>query len=131
MHSLVFVLVPSTTKHIKAEIERLLAGSEYDPEKQFQQYKTPCSCIGSKALFDSYRLLESTPEGANLLLKLREARARHDRTSEEEVLVQRFTAARTIEKGHPAYRQPDPECEMCDGTGISMDSRDPRSHWDH
>jgi hypothetical protein len=131
MHSLVLVLVPSTAQDIKADIERLLAGSDYDPGKQFQQYETSCSCIGFKASFDSYRIFESTPEGADLLLRLTRARASQDRTTEEELLLQRFIASRAIAKENPAYRQPDPECELCHGTGISLGSRDPKSHWDY
>jgi hypothetical protein len=131
MHSLVFVLVPSTAKDIKAEVERLLAGSDYDPHKQFQRYEIPCSCIGSKASFDSYRTFESTPEGADLLLRLKDARASQDQTTQDELLLQRFVAARAIEKEHPAYRQPDPECELCHGTGIYIESRDPKSQWDY
>jgi hypothetical protein len=131
MHSLVFVLVPSTTKAIKAEVERLLAGSDSDPEKQFQRYEISCSCIGSKAFFDSYRTFESTSEGADLLLRLNNVRASQDRTLQEELLLQRFTAARAIEKEHPAYRQPDPECELCHGRGIATESGDPRSQWDY
>src|SRR5262245_23131688 len=131
MHSLVFVLVSSTVKDIKAEVERLLAGSDYNPYKQFQRYETPCWCIGSKAHFDSYRTFESTPEGTDLLLRLKDARARQDQTTQDELLLQRFVAARAIEKEHPAYRQPDPECELCQGTGISIESRDPKSQWDY
>jgi hypothetical protein len=131
MHSLVLVLIPSTAQDFKADIERLLAGSAYDPGKQFQQYETPCSCIGFKASFDSYRIFESTPEGADLLVRLASARASQDRTTEEELLLQRFLASRAVAKEHSAYRQPDPECEQCHGTGISLESRDPKSRWDY
>ncbi len=131
MHSLVFVIVPSTTQDIKAEVGRLLAGSDDDPEKQFQQYETPCACIGSRALFESYDTFESTPQGADLRVRLEQARAHHDRTTAEELLLQRFMAARAIEREHPAYRQPDPECDLCHGTGIYLNNRDPKSQWDY
>jgi hypothetical protein len=131
MHSLVFVLIPSTAQDIKADVLRLLAGSDDDPTKLFQQYQAPCGCIGFKASSDSYHIFESTSEGADLLLRLANARASHDRTTEEQLLLQRFIASRAIAKEHPAYRQPDLECELCHGTGSALESRDPKSQWDY
>lgn len=131
MHSLVFVIVPAATHDIQAEVERLLAGSDADPQKLFQQFATPCSCIGSDALSRSYHIFALTAEGADLLDAIDQARAEHDHSTAEALLLQRFLAVQAIEKEQHDYRQPDPECTLCQATGRYFTDRDPHRYWDY
>lgn len=131
MHSLVFVIVPASTQDIQGEVERLLAGSDADPHKHFQQFEQSCFCIGGDAQLRSYRIFEATPENADLCARVDQARADGDHTTAEALLLQRFLAMQAIEKAQPDYRQPDPECLVCEGTGSYLTDRDPRWHWDY
>lgn len=131
MHSLVFVIVPASTQDIQSEVERLLAGSEADPQKHYQQFETPCSCIGRDALLRSYRVFDATPESTDLCARVDQARADGDHTTAEALLLQRFLAVQASEKAQPDYRQLDTECTICQGTGLNLIDCDPSWHWDY
>jgi hypothetical protein len=131
MHSLVYVIIPSTTTDIFATVEYLLAGSEQNPTKEYKKFTVPCVCINSIAQRETYQPFDKSEEGQELSAILQDARRKKDRATEEVILVKRFRIIHTLERRHPMYMKPDPECEYCQGTGKDTDDYDPNGEWDY
>lgn len=131
MHSLVYVIVPALAKEVKAEIARLLAGSAQAPDQVYREFEVPCFCVGFRAQNDSYRAFDTSPNGVQLKIALETARHNKDHAKEEGILLERFRTVRALERAHPEYGQPDPDCDVCHGTGITLDNHDPHGKWDN
>jgi hypothetical protein len=131
VHSLVFVIIPTTTSDISGEVARLLDGSKRLPERIYSQYQVVCSCSGSFARIESFNRFDATLEGRELLAALKLAREQKNQTAEEDTLRRRFKAIRVLERQHPYYLRPDPDCDLCGGTGTYLESRDPAGNWDN
>ena len=47
----------------------------------------------------------------------------------DKLLVERYAAVKQLEKQHPLYQQIDTDCDVCQGTGSWMSSREPHFDW--
>jgi len=126
MHSLVFVIVPKIGPALETEVSRLASGGW----REFDTYEQPCSCIGSVAHNESWKQVDTSPDGVEWLRDLKTARGRHDADTEREILRQRYRRVRSIEENHPHYGRIDEACDICSGRGVNQYSRDPAQHHD-
>jgi hypothetical protein len=135
LHSLVFVILPSTGvqtyDEVYDEVARLLGGSERNPGKKFDFDRVACTCINWQASCDSSRRFDSSPEGRDFPQKLAQLRSAGNREAEEKLLAERFEIVLEFERGHPLRDKPDPDCKQCFGTGVDRVSQDPHGKWDY
>ena len=128
MHWLTLVLIPSDTQDVEEKVAELLSPPQ---EREFPEYPVACACIGSVARIHGYDAVDQTPDGKELLKRLQDARSTGDQTTKAQVLRQRSDAADAVARTHLLYRKPDPDCDVCPGTGVWLASRNPAEHWDY
>jgi hypothetical protein len=129
MHMLVFVFVRDSVPNVRAEVERLMAGSNLQPGREYPSYQKRCSCVGEEAYWDSFRAFDESPRGIVRKHELDAAREAGDETLENRLLRERILAAQALQLQHPGYDKPDPECS-CRGAGFRVWSCDPAHHHD-
>lgn len=130
MHSPVFVFIRDNTQDIEQEVTNLLAGSEFDPNKEFPTYKETCSCVGFIARRESMKVVDSSLNGQQLWDAIKAARSEKNLEQEHKLLSIRFDEVSKLEKAHPQYNQPNPQCVICFGNGAFTSDRNPRLKWD-
>ena len=128
MHSLVFVLVPPDTAQIKEKVTELLSPA---PERRFPDYPVECSCVGWAAMRHGYNTVDESPDSQHLVQQLRAAHTDQDPERIGHLVQVRLQAATEVARTHSLFGKPDPDCDICQGTGTWMGTRNPASHWDY
>ena len=131
MHMLVFVFVRDSVRNIRDEVARLMAGSKSAPGKEYGSYQKRCICVGEVAYGDSSRAFDESPRGMAWKDQLNAAREAGDEALDHSLLRERMLAVQELQRQHPGYEKPDPECGCCRGAGFDVYSRDParRQDW--
>lgn len=131
MHMLVFVFVRDSVPNVRDEVERLMAGSNLAPGKEYPTYQKRCPCVGELTYVDSVRAVDESPQGIAWDDQLRRAREAGDEALENSILRERMLAIQELQIQHPAYEKVDPECDYgCEGAGFRVYSRNPAHHHD-
>jgi len=126
---LVFVFVRDSVPNVRDEVERLIAGSELAPNKEYPTYQKRCFCVGELAYGDSLRAIDDSPRGIAWHNQINAAREAGDEVLENSILRERMLAIQELQCLHPGYEKADPECG-CGGVGFHVYSRDPSRHHD-
>lgn len=156
-HFSVVVLLPRlASDEMNAEIKRLL--EPFNENLEVDAYPHVCYCVGSIAkkhgremadklvgTWESRREAFNQSETGKILeSNLKAARDAENWDwnevirSERDMLYQIFNAEfdqsweqtkRDYTENHPAFAQPDPDCEECDGTGFYISTYNPQSQW--
>jgi hypothetical protein len=126
VHSLVFVIVPSTEPDIIGKVSRLVEGGFRD----YDTFQVGCSCLHQAAFAEAWRQVDASIEGQRWLEDLQLARNNHDVAAEREILRQRYRRATSLERAHPQFGRVSEDCEICEGRGVYEVSRDPAQHHD-
>ncbi|HRI69837.1 MAG TPA: hypothetical protein PK156_36660 [Polyangium sp.] len=130
MHTLTFVFIPDSASNARDEVELVMAGSNFEPEREYPTYEERCFCVGTKARNESRRDFDEVPRGIALKNQWSAARVAHDDALEKSIIRERYLAVQELQIQHPAHEQPDPRCSVCRGAGFCVRSRDPARHYD-
>lgn len=131
MHMLTFVFVRDSVPDVRAEVERLMAGSKLAPDREYPTYQKRCFCVGEVAYGDSLRAIDDSPRRIAWDNQIKIAREAGDEALENSILRERLLAIQELQVQHPAYDKADPECMYgCGGAGFRVYSRDPALHHD-
>ena len=129
MHYLTYVLVPRPDD-IEEQVGRLLAGSESDPSRRFGFFQVQCACCGSLAMTKGFEVFDSSTRGQEVVRLLAALRQGGGSDSERSRRRSGDLAARACAATQEDFGRPDTACEICLGTGLFTDSRDPARHQD-
>lgn len=158
-HFTVGVILPKMLhEDIRGVIDELLA--PYDETLEVEAYPKTCYCVGNAAkqygqtmadklvgTFAEQKILfpQREPRHAEFMEQIKRAHEAKDYDTVNELdeeLNERWRAflapfkqewertEREYTESHPAFAQPRPDCEECDGTGAYMSTYNPQSQWD-
>jgi hypothetical protein len=134
-HFTVLVLFHEKPGNIEAEVESAL--EPFSEELEVDEYEQPCWCIGNIARNEANLVSRPKIEAARETFKSPE----WDRTKRmfppkpverawKEHIKPITDEAQKSEKEHPLYKQPDPECDECKGSGVVKATHNPEGYWD-
>jgi len=127
-HFLTFVLIPKNSPDVHQAVATLLA--PFDENIDVAPYSTECYCVGVSAQQEGVRIANHTIGSIDDLRTRYRALAETDRPPWDWLTADWRATAERAERAHPLYRQPDPDCQTCHGSGQRLTTYNPESRWD-